>query len=258
MTASFFIAHGSPLLAIQDNPYTRDLRKLGESLGKPEAVVVFSAHWISKTLTVTYTQDTYETIYDFGGFPDELYRLTYPARGSIALADEMRELFKAHGIETGANTSRGLDHGAWVILRHLFPNADIPVINVSVNPLLPPKQQYDIGAALSSLKERNIVIIGSGATVHNFRAMSLRNPDQTDAWAKEFDDWMLDRIRKWDTEAVFDYLTLAPHAKLATPDYEHFLPLLIAMGTGHQEKQMKVLHQSYQYGSLSHLIVEFA
>jgi 4,5-DOPA dioxygenase extradiol len=88
--------------------------------------------------------------------------------------------------------------------------------------------------------------------------MSLRNPDQTDAWAKEFDDWMLDRIRKWDTEAVFDYLTLAPHAKLATPDYEHFLPLLIAMGTGHQEKQMKVLHQSYQYGSLSHLIVEFA
>ncbi|WP_248924935.1 DODA-type extradiol aromatic ring-opening family dioxygenase [Paenibacillus hamazuiensis] len=258
MAKSFFIAHGSPMLAIQDNEYTRELKRLGDRLGSPEAVIVFSAHWIARPVTVTSTHDVYETIYDFGGFPDEMYTLKYNARGSVDLAREMIELFRSAGLDAAANTSRGLDHGAWVILRHMFPKADIPVINVSVNPTLPPDQQYKIGAALSSLKDRNIVIIGSGATVHNFRMMNLRDPERVDEWAKEFDDWLIGRMEVWNTAELFDYARLAPYAKEATPDYEHFLPLFIAMGSGDRKKQATLLHQSYQYGSLSHIIVEYA
>lgn len=258
MGASFFIAHGSPMLAIQNNRYTKELQLLGERLGKPEAVVVFSAHWVSPSQTVTYTEGTLETIYDFGGFPRELFEVVYPAKGSVPVAKEILELFRTHGIEAGVSQTRGLDHGAWVILRHLFPNADVPVINLSVNPSLPPEKQYAIGEAVAALKERNIVIIGSGSTVHNFRRMNFHAEEQQDAWAKQFDDWLIERMKDWDTKSLFDYKRLAPYAAEATPDYEHFLPLFIAMGSGTNGKEAALLHQSYQYGSLSHLIIEFS
>lgn len=258
MGASFFIGHGSPMLAIQDLPYTRELRQLGEQLGKPEAVILFSAHWVSRQQELTYSNDVYETIYDFGGFPDELFRVVYPAHGSVSIADELHNVFEASGIPIHRNTSRGLDHGSWVVLRHMYPEADVPVIALSVNPLLPPEQQYRIGQALAELSDRrNVVIIGSGATVHNFRAMDFGKPEQANSWAKEFDDWLLGRMQDWDTTALFDYLNQGPYAKVATPDYEHFLPIFIAMGAGATRKKAELLHQSYQYGSLSHLIVKF-
>ncbi|TVY10777.1 DODA-type extradiol aromatic ring-opening family dioxygenase [Paenibacillus cremeus] len=260
MASSFFIAHGSPMLAIQHNTYTEDMRKLGERLGKPEAVVVFSAHWVSATQSVTYTDGTLETIYDFRGFPQELFEVVYPAQGSVAIAKDILSAFQAHGngIDVQVSQTRGLDHGAWVILRHMFPNADVPVINLSVNPMLPPEKQYEIGKAIASLKDRNIVIIGSGSTVHNFRRMNFHAENQADPWAKEFDDWLIARMGEWDTAALFDYKRLAPYAAEATPDYEHFAPLYLAMGTGHHAKKAAVQHQSYMYGSLSHLIIEFA
>lgn len=258
MGASYFIGHGSPMLAIQDLPYTRELKVLGEQSGKPEAVIVFTAHWVSRTQQITSTDDVYETIYDFGGFPDELFQVVYSARGSSAVADEIQELFRTAGIEAAPNASRGLDHGVWVLLRHMFPNADVPVIALSVNPSLPPEQQFRIGQALAEWSDRrNIVIIGSGATVHNFRAMNFSRPDQADDWPKQFDDWLMEHMNKWDTAALFDYLKQAPYAQQATPDYEHFLPLFIAMGAGDSRKHAELLHQSYQYGSLSHLIVKF-
>ncbi|ULL13181.1 dioxygenase [Paenibacillus sp. H1-7] len=258
MGTSLFIGHGSPMLAIQDLPYTRELRQLGDQLGKPEAVIVFSAHWVSRGQAVTSTDGVYETIYDFGGFPDELFQVVYPARGSVSIADEINALFEAAGIPAQSNTVRGLDHGVWVLLRHMYPDADVPVIALSVNPTLPPEQQYRIGQALAELSERrNVVIIGSGATVHNFRAMNFAAPEQADSWAKEFDDWLIEHMEKWDTAELFNYLQLAPHAKQATPDYEHFLPLFLAMGAGDSRKKAELLHQSYQYASLSHLIVKF-
>ncbi|WP_310943178.1 DODA-type extradiol aromatic ring-opening family dioxygenase [Paenibacillus doosanensis] len=258
MGTSLFIGHGSPMLALQDLPYTRELRSLGERLGKPEAVILFSAHWVSRGQAVTYTDGVYETIHDFGGFPDELFQVQYPARGSREIADDIHSLFAASGIAAERNASRGLDHGVWVLLRHMYPEADVPVIALSVNPLLPPDRQYRIGEALAELCERrNVVIIGSGATVHNFRAMDFGKPDQADGWAKEFDDWLIRHIEAWDTEALFDFLKQAPHARTATPDYEHFLPVFLAMGAGASNKKAKLLHQSYQYGSLSHLIIEY-
>ncbi|MCR8636012.1 DODA-type extradiol aromatic ring-opening family dioxygenase [Paenibacillus radicis (ex Xue et al. 2023)] len=258
MGASYFIGHGSPMLALQDIPYTQDIRRLGEQLGKPEAVILFSAHWEKRELSLTYTDSTYETIYDFGGFPDALFRVKYPAVGSKEIAEEVHALLESAGIASQYDTTRGLDHGAWVILKHLFPEADIPVITLSVNPYLPPAQQYSIGQALAVLAEqRNIVIIGSGATVHNFRKLDLREPDRVDDWAKEFDDWMIQHIQSWDTVSLFDYERLAPHAQDATPDQEHFLPLFLAMGAGDKHRKPELIHQSYQYRSLSNMILKF-
>jgi 4,5-DOPA dioxygenase extradiol len=230
---------------------------LGEQLDQPEAILVFTAHWVSGTLTLTATDEIQETIHDFGGFPSELYEITYPAKGSVNIAKEVQKLLRDHGIEAALNAHRGLDHGVWVILRHMYPAADIPVIAASVNPHLSPEEQYRIGAALSSLKKRNILIIASGATVHNFRYMSFHEPDRIDEWAKEFDDWLIDRIREWDIDSLFHYQRLAPHALRATPDAEHFLPLNIAMGAGDDNRTARLYHQSYQYGSLSHLILKF-
>ncbi|HEU4964966.1 MAG TPA: class III extradiol ring-cleavage dioxygenase [Bacilli bacterium] len=254
---SFFIAHGSPMLAIEDNEYTRALKELGDSLPTPDAIVVFSAHWTSRTLTITSTVDTYRTIYDFGGFPQALYEITYPAKGSVHMADEVVALFQAHGLTVERDNERGLDHGSWVILRHLFPQADIPVVTVSVNPFLPPAEQYRIGQALTTLQEKNIVVIGSGGTVHTFRHLDWSDPSESYAWAEEFDLWLIEHMKKWDTASLFDYKHLSVHAALATPDYEHFLPLFIAMGAGDEKKQSQVVHRSYRYGSLSHLIMKF-
>jgi 4,5-DOPA dioxygenase extradiol len=257
MMPSFFIAHGSPMLAIEDNEYTRELNELGKQLGKPEAVVIYTAHWLSRTLTVTETDETYRTIYDFGGFPKELFEVVYPAKGSAKIAEEVAGLLEGSGIEVNRDTARGLDHGVWVILRHLFPNADVPVIAVSVNPLLPPEEQYRIGAALTELKKRNVLILGSGGTVHNFAAINFANENAVTPWAEEFDIWLIEHMKKWDTASLFDYKQRALHAAYATPDYEHFLPLFIAMGSGDDVKQAKALHRSYRYGSLSHVIMQF-
>jgi 4,5-DOPA dioxygenase extradiol len=258
MGASYFISHGSPMLAIQDNTYTQELQRLGKSLGKPEAVIVFTAHWTSRELTVTDTDGAYETIYDFGGFPDALFQVKYPAKGSKAVTAEIQKLLDTAGIPAQSSATRGLDHGVWVLLRHLFPEADVPVVAVSVNPYLPPEQQYRIGQTLAAFREQHdVLIIGSGATVHNFRAMNLRDPERIDDWAKEFDDWLVEKMQQWDTASLFNYEQLAPYARQATPDYEHFLPLFIAMGSGDVGRKAELVHQSYQYGSLSHLIMRF-
>lgn len=253
MIPSLFVAHGSPMLAIEENSYTRALQKLGKQLKTPAGIVLFSAHWVSTTLTITYTDERYETIYDFMGFPPELYQVTYPARGATRVAEQLQQLLEAEGIEVKRNRVRGLDHGAWVILRHLFPEANIPVVNVSVNPYLPPEEQYQIGKAISSLPEQNILVIGSGATVHNL----FQYPGGERDKAVEFDDWLMDHMKKWDTHSLFSYNELAPHADYATPDYEHFLPLFIAMGAGDKHKKATLLHQSYPTGSLSHVLIRF-
>jgi 4,5-DOPA dioxygenase extradiol len=257
MAPSFFIAHGSPMLAVEENPYTHELQRLGQNLGTPEAVIVFTAHWVSRTLSLTSTDEEYRTIYDFGGFPKELYELTYPAKGSVKIAEEVARIFESAGLAVHRDQRRGLDHGVWVILRHIFPEANIPVISVSVNPLLSPEEQYRIGKVLAALKNRNIVVIASGGTVHNLGAIHFSAGDEPVAWAEEFDIWLIERIRAWDTAALFDYKRVAPHARIAAPDDEHFLPLFIAMGVGDDSKTAKLLHRSYQYGSLSHVILQF-
>lgn len=255
MTPSLFLAHGAPLIAIQDNDYTRFLRKLGENL-RPKAIVIFTAHWESEILTISATDDVYDTIYDFSGFPDELYRMKYPAKGSTRIAAMLADRFKKQGIPVQQNTKRGLDHGSWTLLHHLYPHADIPVVQLSVNPFLAPREQYRIGEALQGLNQEDILVIGSGVTVHNLRMLQW-GQSTTEAWAIEFDDWLVEKMQNKEWETLFAYEEKAPHARLAVPRAEHFVPLFIAMGSGGAQVDARVIHRSYEHGTLSYLCLQF-
>jgi 4,5-DOPA dioxygenase extradiol len=259
MLPSLFVAHGAPLLAIENNEYTQFLESLGTTLPKPKAIVLFSAHWESATQKVSDVSE-FETIYDFGGFPEALYRIKYPAKGNETVTKEIEELFTNEGVPYEVDTTRGLDHGAWVVLKMLYPDADIPVISMSVNPNLTPEEQYKIGKSLSHLREKDILIIASGGTVHNLRALKMGSDDGTiDQWALDFEGWLERHINEWDLESLFNYNSLAPGAKIAVPPYgnEHFIPLFYAMGAADSERSAKLLHRSYRYGNLSHSVWQF-
>ncbi|TLS51250.1 dioxygenase [Paenibacillus antri] len=249
MMPSYFFAHGAPSIVLEDNEYTRLLRNFKDQTPKPKAIVLFSAHWEEPTQSIG-AAETYETIYDFGGFQDELYEMTYPAQSDRSLSEQVQALFSKHGIQSVLNERRGLDHGAWAVLKMLYPEADIPVVAMSVNRLLSNEQQYNIGKALAELREQDVLIIGSGGTVHNLRRLNWRS-EGIDEWALRFDLWLQDKLESWDTEALFRYRESAPYAEEAVPTSEHFIPLLLAMGTGDSNRQAKLLHRSYQYGNLS-------
>ncbi|PHA02289.1 dioxygenase [Bacillus pseudomycoides] len=253
MMPSLFLAHGSPMLAIEDTDYTKFLQTLGETY-KPKAIVIFTAHWESEILTISSSDNAYETIYDFGGFPPELYEIKYAAKGSSALAAKLEEKFKNRGIAVQKNTTRGLDHGSWTLLHRMYPKADIPVVQISVNPFLPAREQYEIGKAIQGLGKEDILVIGSGVTVHNLRMLKWEQTTP-EPWAVEFDEWLIDQIQNNNTDALFNWEAEAPHARLAVPRAEHFVPLFIAMGNGTAEP--KVIHRSYEYGTLSYLCLQF-
>ncbi|MWV46316.1 dioxygenase [Paenibacillus sp. HJL G12] len=249
MMPSYFFAHGAPSLVLEEHAYTNLLKEFAAGKPKPKAIVIFSAHWEESVQTVS-SVDQYSTIYDFGGFQDELYRMTYPAPGERSLSEQIRSLFTKQGIKSKPDEERGLDHGAWAVLKLIYPDADIPVVALSVNRYLSNEQQYEIGKALSELREQDVLIIGSGGTVHNLRSVNWR-AQGVDEWAGAFDNWLQSKLEAWDTDSLFHYEELAPYARMAVPTSEHFIPLLIAMGTGDANRKAKLLHRSYQYGNLS-------
>lgn len=253
---SLFIAHGSPMIVIEKNPYVDFLASLHKTFKKPEAIVIFSAHWEESVQTIS-TVDKYSTIYDFYGFPKEMYKLTYPAKGNPALSKEIHELFKENGIKSVFDEKRGLDHGAWTILKIMFPNLDIPVVSLSVNPNSSPEELYKIGSSLAPLREKGVLVIGSGVTVHNLGKVSFHDKNAADKWAVAFDDWLVKNIKEWNTSELFQYRKKAPHAKEAVPTPEHFIPLILAMGAGANTKQTSVINKHYEYGSLSYLCFRF-
>ena len=257
MLPSLFVSHGAPLLAIEDNEYTRFLTSLGASLPKPIAIVIFSAHWESNEQQVSDVP-VFKTMYDFGGFPSALYEIKYEAKGKATVTKDIEALFYNEGISYKINTTRGLDHGAWVVLKILYPDAAIPVISMSVNPNLTPQEQYHVGKTLEILREKDILIIASGGTVHNFETLRMSG-DGIDDWAIEFDQWLERKTGTWDLEALFEYEKLAPAAELAVPPYakEHFIPFFYAMGAADNAKKAKMLHASYRYGNLSHTVWQF-
>ncbi|MEH7122233.1 class III extradiol ring-cleavage dioxygenase [Bacillus sp. JJ1773] len=255
MMPSLFIGHGSPYLAVQQNEYSHFLSELGKQY-KPKAIAIFSAHWESEIVSLTYTDDILDTVYDYYGFPDVMYQIKYPVKGSTKVAQILEKRFKNAGIKTQREERRGLDHGSWVALRHMYPDADIPVIQLSVHPFLSPKEQYNIGKALQGIGEEDILVIGSGTTVHNFQWFF---PDATEPTkeAVEFDNWVIEMVQKRDLNALDHYLQLAPHARLAVPRPEHFVPLFIAIGSGDERKTPKVINQTYEFGAMSNLCMEF-
>ena len=255
MVPSLFLAHGSPMLAIENTPYTAFLSTLGNQI-KPKAIVIFTAHWESETLTISSTDEVYETIYDFYGFPDELYAITYPARGSKQIADLVGEKLMKAGITVRKDTKRGLDHGSWTLLHRMYPNADIPVVQVSVHPFLPAREQFAIGRALQGLGDDDMLVIGSGVTVHNLRMIKW-GQTTPEPWAVAFDDWLIEQVKKLDLESLFRYDTLAPFASQAVPRPEHFVPFFVAMGSGDQNEKAEVIYRSYEFGTLSYLCFQF-
>lgn len=255
MIPSLFIAHGSPTLAVEKNEYTDFLRELGNNI-KPKAIVIFTAHWENDVTTISSRDDKYDMIYDFGGFDRELYEIQYSAKGSSKIAGLLKSKLEEQGLSTQLDYKRGLDHGSWVVLRLMYPEANIPVVQVSINPWLSPEEQFKIGKAIKDLRKEDILIIGSGGTVHNLRSIKwgATNPEP---WAVEFDDWLIEKLRDKDKDALYNYQKLAPNAKMAVPREEHFAPFLITIGSGIEDNEAKLLFRDYNYGTLSHICYEF-
>lgn len=252
---SLFVCHGGPTLAIEENDYTNFLKDLAKEI-KPKAIVIFTAHFESEITTISSIENTYDMIYDFYGFPEELYSIKYNAKGSPEIADKIENLLEVKGIRSKLDKTRGLDHGSWDILKIMYPEANIPVVQVSINPFLPMESQYEIGKALRELEKEDILIIGSGSTVHNLRTVDWQ-AKETKSWAIEFDSWLIENVEQNNLKNLFNYQKLAPNAKMAIPREEHIAPLFIAMGSGKEGKLPKLLHRSYAYGTLSYICFQF-
>ncbi|RFU65390.1 DODA-type extradiol aromatic ring-opening family dioxygenase [Peribacillus glennii] len=255
MLPSLFLAHGTPTLALEKHAYAEFLKDYASGLPIPKAIVILSAHWESREQTVTAVQK-HGIIHDFTGFSEELYHITYPAPGMIELADDILSLLAHAGVFALLDNRRPLDHGAWVPLHIMYPEADIPVIPLSINPSLPNKRQYEIGMALAELRNKDVLIIGSGGIVHNPEEFRM-DMDVAEGWAVYFEEWVEKKICNWDLQDLFDYETKAPFAMSAVPTKEHFAPLLIAMGTGHENKDPRLLYRSFELGNLSLTAWEF-
>lgn len=252
--SAYFLAHGSPMLAIEQTQYTAALGKLFAN--KPKAVIIFTAHWENPVTTISSLKGTYSTIYDFYGFPKELYQVKYPAKGSVDLAAKVSEVLKKNGIKSEIDEKRGLDHGSWTLLCRIFPKADVPIVQMSVNPNMDPKDQFAIGKALRDLDEE-VMVIGSGVTVHNFDKIEW-GATKPAKWALSFDDWLLETLKRKDYDALKNYKTLAPYANDAVNSGEHFAPFIIAAGCSDPNFEAEVIHREYMLGSGSYLSVRFA
>jgi 4,5-DOPA dioxygenase extradiol len=225
-----FLSHGSPMHALDAGGAGPAWRAIAESLPKPRAVLVASAHW-ETSLPMLTSAERPETIRDFSGFPAPLYRLQYAAPGEPALAQQATELLKGSGFTAAANGCRGLDHGAWVPLRWMYPDHDVPVVQVSVQPSLGTAHHLRLGAALASLADDGVLVIGSGHVTHNLRDWAMhRHEVRPLEYVDRFSRWLHERLVAGDREAVLAYRDRAPEAVRAHPTEEHFLPLFVAWG----------------------------
>jgi len=251
---SLFISHGSPMLALQPGASGPALARLACELKRPDAIVVVSAHWESEALRVMSSSRP-ETWHDFGGFPAELYQVQYPAPGSPKLAESIVQHLRASGLDAQADERRPFDHGSWVPLSLLYPNADIPVVQVSLPSRQGPGLQVRVGEALAALREQNVLLIGSGSITHNLGELDWRSTgDEAAPWALEFRDWMVERLREDDLAALLDYRRQAPHARRNHPSEEHLLPLFFARGAG---GTFAIEHQWFTLGALGMDIYRF-
>lgn len=249
--ASLFISHGAPTLAIDDSPAAAFLRRLGAQFPRPEAVVVASAHWTESAPVVTAT-DRPGTIHDFHGFPRELHEIEYPAPGAPVIAGRVRDLLVVAGFDCSADSGRGLDHGAWVPLSLMYPEADVPVLQVAIQPHEGPGHHHRLGRALQPLLDDGVLVVGSGSLTHNLREMRFDDEGaEPPAWTVAFRDWMAERLADGDTQALLDYRTQAPHAARNHPTEEHLLPLFVALGAAPDRARGTNLHSSYSYGVLA-------
>ncbi len=227
MTAAMpvlFQAHGAPPL-LDDQGWIDELAAWGKALPRPKAIVVISAHWEARPLSIGAIKPL-PLIYDFYGFPEKFYRLQYPAPGAPEVAERIRELLAAARIACVDEPTRGLDHGTYIPLLCMYPNAEIPVLQISLPSELP-AELFAVGQALAPLRGEGVLVIGSGFLTHNLRALSLR---ETPGWALDFDGWTADVLARRDVDALLDYRTRAPGVRESLPSHEHFVPVIVAAG----------------------------
>lgn len=250
MRPSLFISHGSPALIGEDIPARDFLTALGRELGRPSAILVASAHWETSAPRAS-TAPAPETIHDFYGFPEALYRLRYPAPGAPEAAKQAVALLQQAGFAADTEPTRGLDHGAWSPLLLIYPKADIPVAQISLQPSLGAAHHLALGRALAPLRAQDVLILGSGGATHNLAALERASHRALPAWAAEFDDWLDDKLLAGDVTALAAYRQQAPHARIAHPRDEHLLPVHVAFGAGGESAKGRRLHRSFAHGSLS-------
>ena len=249
-TPVLFVSHGAPTFALEPGRLGPLLTAAGAAVARPRALLVVSPHWMTRGVRVA-TTETPETVHDFGGFPRALYTLQYPAPGHPALAQRTVEVLRATGWPAEADPHQGLDHGAWVPLRFLYPQADVPVFQLSLPAGLSSEQAYALGQALQPLRDEGVMVVGSGSLTHNLYEFRAGDDAHEAAYAREFAAWVRQAVETRDDARLLATLDIAPHAKRAHPTAEHFLPLLVAAGAAAGEEAVRTLEGGITHGVLS-------
>lgn len=242
-----FVGHGSPMNALETNEFSLEWQKLGKSLPRPNAILCISAHWETKGTFITAMEKP-QTIHDFGGFPQALFDVQYPAPGSPELAAETKNMVTKTNV--GLDEKWGLDHGAWSVIKHLYPDADIPVIEMSLDYYQYPQYHYDLAKKLSSLRKKGILIIGSGNMVHNLRILDWNKPDQGFDWALDANAKFKKLILDNDHHQLINYRNIGREMDLAVPTPEHYLPLLYVLALKAENEGVSIFNDKPVMGSL--------
>jgi 4,5-DOPA dioxygenase extradiol len=246
---TIFIGHGSPMNAIQKNDFTENLMKLGQEIDKPISILCISAHWMTEGTWVTNMKHP-KTIHDFYGFPQELFDVQYPALGCPELASQIKNAVTKQKIILD-DEMWGLDHGAWSILRHIYPNADVPVVQLSLYLSKPSSDHFNIGTELRKLREQGVLIVGSGNIVHNLQQIQWDTHAKTYDWALEFDLWFKQKLENREFNALIQEFNQTSAGKLSVPTVEHYLPLLYILGASDEKDQLTWIHEEMQNASIS-------
>lgn len=244
-----FVGHGSPMNVLRNTSFTQHLKTLGTTLPKPRAILVISAHWIDQSPTLSTTPNP-STIYDFGGFPKALYQIKYPCKGDPKLANQVAKTLGTYQGQT--DSLRGLDHGAWSVLHHLYPEANIPVIQLAMGSRLSMKEHLEVGIALSQLRKEGVLILGSGNIVHNLSRLDMSTTPTTPDWAAEFDATIKNALLQKDlTQLLALDKSKYPLWHLSHPTIEHYMPLLYTVGASSDDDNIIFPYEGFEEGSLS-------
>ena len=243
--SAFFVGHGSPMIGIEENNFTRSLMQLGKTLEEPKAILVVSAHWTPPFFGVSVHHSP-ALMYDFFGFPEPLYQVRYPAPNAEFLTPTMQEIFTDLQVR-----ERSLDHGAWTVLKHLYPEANVPVMQLGINRDLSLREHYEIGRRIRKLRDHGVMIIGSGNVTHNLSRVD-RDPDAPPReWAVEFDTFVKEAIEARNFDALIGFRDAAPYAETAHPTLEHYIPLLYIAGAMDEKDHSSFPYEGFSHGTLS-------
>jgi 4,5-DOPA dioxygenase extradiol len=246
---ALFLGHGSPMNAIDTNNFTRTLNRLGEEITRPEAILVISAHWMTEGTWITH-MDKPKTIHDFFGFPKPLFDVQYPAPGRPDIAEAIQKEIIDPKVQLD-HEAWGLDHGTWSVLRHMYPNADIPVMQLSLYMGQPPEYHVKLGQELAKLREKGVLIVGSGNIVHNLRKIGWDPDARPYEWAIEFDEWSKDKITKREFKALQNDFLQTEAGRLSVPSMDHYYPLLYIIGASNSNDELKFEYEEIQNSSIS-------